>query len=78
MEEKREVTWREYALIEANPGAHSRADALVFGPEFIGRIEAIADRIPGVAPGSSWAPTAPRLPKVISGSALNEPVTRNT
>jgi acyl-CoA synthetase (AMP-forming)/AMP-acid ligase II len=28
----------------------SEADALVFGPEFIGRIETIADRIPGVAP----------------------------
>ena len=28
----------------------SEADALVFGPEFIGRIEAIADRIPQVDP----------------------------
>jgi long-chain acyl-CoA synthetase len=28
----------------------SESDALVFGPEFIGRIEEIVDRIPGVAP----------------------------
>lgn len=124
LEEKREVTWREYELIETNPTIHSRreitwrqfdeaanrfanllisrglgkgdkvalllmnclewlpiyfgilrsgavavpmnyrysaeeieyclklseANALVFGPEFIGRIEAIADRIPQVDP----------------------------
>ncbi len=28
----------------------SDADSMVFGPEFVGRIEAIADRIPGVGP----------------------------
>ena len=124
LEEKREVTWREYELIETNPNIHSRreitwrqfdeaanrfanlllergvgkgskvaillmnclewlpiyfgvlktgavavpmnyrysaeeieyclglaeADALVFGPEFIGRIETIADRIPHIDP----------------------------
>ncbi len=122
LEEKREITWREYELIETNPTIHSRreitwrqfdeaanrfanllisrglgkgnkvalllmnclewlpiyfgilksgavavpmnyrysadeieyclklseSDALVFGPEFIGRVEAIADRIPQV------------------------------